>query len=321
MSNHLSKVLLVGAGWMAETYATALQALNISFDVIGRGEESAAKFEAAFGVKVFRGGIDNFLTENLDAEKYSHAIVCVGVEELASASTQLIECGIKNILVEKPGGLNSNEITNLNESAKKSNTNIFIAYNRRFYSSVLEAQKIIEADGGVTSFHFEFTEWSHEIVDLKKADGVKENWFLANSSHVTDLAFFLGGLPKEMSAYKGGSIDWHPSASVFAGAGISESNALFSYHANWEAPGRWSVEILTKKHRLIFRPMEQLHIQEIGSVAITKVEVNDNLDKKFKPGIYLQTKYFLEGKTEKFCSLREQTDTLKWYQQISGYKN
>ena len=55
----------------------------------------------------------NFLTENFEAGKYSHAIVCVGVEELAAVSTQLIECGIKNILVEKPGGLSATEITEL----------------------------------------------------------------------------------------------------------------------------------------------------------------------------------------------------------------
>ena len=73
-------------------------------------------------------------------------------------------------------------------------------------------------------------------------------------------------------------------------------NALFSYHANWEAPGRWSVEILTPKHRLYFKPMETLQIQEIGSVAVNPVQIDDTLDKEFKPGLYLQVKSFLDGK-------------------------
>ena len=40
-------------------------------------------------------------------------------------------------------------------------------------------------------------------------------------------------------------------AALVAGAGVTENGALFSYHANWEAPGRWSVEIMTKKRRLM----------------------------------------------------------------------
>ena len=51
---------------------------------------------------------------------------------------------------------------------------------------------MIAEDGGVTSFHFEFTEWSHQIQHLQKAPGVMDHWVLGNSSHVLDLAFHLG---------------------------------------------------------------------------------------------------------------------------------
>jgi hypothetical protein len=120
-------------------------------------------------------------------------------------------------------------------------------------------------------------------------------WFIANSTHVIDLAFYLGGRPLDMSSYTKGSLDWYKPASVFAGAGVSDKGALFSYQANWGAPGRWSVEILTLKHRLILRPMEQLYIQKIGSVAIEKVEIDDILDREYKPGLYLQVKSFLKN--------------------------
>ena len=45
---------------------------------------------------------------------------------------------------------------------------------------------------------------------------------------------------------------------VIAGAGVTERNIMFSYHADWQALGRWSVEVLTYKRRFIFRPMKQL---------------------------------------------------------------
>ena len=38
-----------------------------------------------------------------------------------------------------------------------------------------------------------------EIEKLNKVPGIKENWFLGNSTHVVDLAFYLGGKPKQIS--------------------------------------------------------------------------------------------------------------------------
>ena len=169
---------------------------------------------------------------------------------------------------------------------------------------------------------FEFTEWSHILKKMYEETLATKYFyfFLGNSTHVADLAFFLGGKPKELATFQKGGLDWHPTASVFSGAGITDKNALFSYHANWEAPGRWSVEILTPKHRLYFKPMETLQIQEIGSVAVNPVQIDDTLDKEFKPGLYLQVKSFLDGKTEKFCSLQEQKEMIeKVYLKICRY--
>ena len=65
--------------------------------------------------------------------------------------------------------------------------------------------------------------------------------------------------------------------------------------------------------------MESLHIQNIGSVAVTLFEINDELDKKFKPGLYIQTKAFLENSFSKLCSIDEQVENSKWFDLISGY--
>ena len=142
---------------------------------------------------------------------------------------------------------------------------------------------------------------------------------MANSTHVVDTAFFLGGYPATLSSFQSGSLSWHPRASTFSGAGITERGALFSYHANWEAPGRWSVELLTRKHRLYLKPMESLQIQEIGSVALNPVEIDNQLDIQFKPGFYLQTKAFIEGDYCRLCTLREQKEHIdKYYNKILG---
>lgn len=312
-------VWVIGAGQMAVDYTRVLAAQKVDFCVVGRGEDSARVFEEKIECTVARGGLDGFLAGH--PQLPGAAVVCVSVEQLSHVACQLLDYGVRKILLEKPGGINSKDLDVLAKKATEKGAEVFIAYNRRFYAGVAKAMEIIRDDSGVTSFNFEFTEWSHVIQGLEKGAGVKEHWFLANSTHVVDLAFFLGGKPKRIACFTSGGLDWHPAAAVFAGAGVSESGALFSYQANWAAPGRWSVEVLTRKHRLIFRPMEKLQIQRIGSVAVEEVATDDSLDHQYKPGLYLQVENFLEDRTNGFCTLQEQCEKLPLYEQIAGYSS
>ncbi|MFA4995839.1 MAG: Gfo/Idh/MocA family oxidoreductase [Patescibacteria group bacterium] len=310
------KILLVGTGPMALEYAKVLKSLKQNIVVIGRGNESANAFKKATNLEVIVGGITKWLKENKDYPK--KAIVAVSENEIGNVTIELLKSGFKDILVEKPGGFDYQQIQKVANLAQKKQAKVYVGYNRRFYASTIAAEKIIKKDGGVTSFNFEFTEWSHVIADLKKAPGVKEEWFLHNSTHVIDLAFFLGGDPEKISAYTAGGLNWHPRASIFVGSGKAKNGALFSYQANWESPGRWSVEILTKKHRLIFRPMEKLQIQNIGSVAIDEVAMDEKLDNLYKPGLYRQVDAFLSNQTKKLCSIKEQVKNIEFYKIIGG---
>lgn len=310
----MTEILIAGAGPMAVEYAKVLKAQSHSCIIIGRGEESAAKCEAETGINVFRGGLESWLSSN---KTPSHAIVAVGEKWVGKSAIALMQAGCKNLLVEKPGGFDAADIKAVKQTADKTGADVKIGYNRRFYAATDAAKRIIAEDGGVTSFCFEFTEWGHVIAPLVKEDGVKEQWFLSNSTHVIDLAYHLGGKPDKLSAYTAGGTSWHPIASIFAGAGRSNKGALFSYQANWEAPGRWWVEMLTRKHRLIFKPMETLQIQKIGSVAIEPVEINNELDKNFKPGLYKQIASWL-GDGANLPTIAEQVEMLDIYLKMRG---
>lgn len=311
-------IWIIGAGEMAIEYAKVLLAQKKSFKAIGRSGKSAEKFKTETGQDVISGGLDSFLKTK--PELPAKVIVTVGIEALAETALRLMDYGVKNILLEKPGVGNPGEINLLVKKAKETSSTVLLAYNRRFYSSVLKAEEIIKQDGGVKSFCFEFTEWSHVIAGLKKTPIEHNNWFLGNSTHVIDLAFFMCGAPKELKGFYKGALDWHPASSTFTGAGITKQGALFSYHANWASPGRWWMDVLTSKHRLIFKPMESLKIQEIGSVAEKEVEIDNKLDKEFKPGLYLQTKAYLEGDYSRFPDLFEQKEMIEnVYLEMSGY--
>mgnify|MGYP003991786179 CR=1 FL=1 len=58
---------------------------------------------------------------------------------------------------------------------------------------------------------------------------------------------------------------------------VTNSAALFHCQANWDAPGRWGVEILTCKHRYIFRPLEKLHILKHNTVTVEYVDIDDQI--------------------------------------------
>tara|TARA_B110000438_G_C15792102_1_gene641182 strand:+ start:732 stop:1697 length:966 start_codon:yes stop_codon:yes gene_type:complete len=313
MPNNINnKICLIGAGDMAFEYSKVLDSLDVPYNVIGRGRKSAQFFQNKTGHEVHIGGIDNTFNNKI-IDIPNKAIVAVGIKELSETAIKLMNHGVKNILLEKPGGLNLEEIDKVLKTSQKYKVNIYIAYNRRYYASVDKARDIIDKDGGVTSFSFDFTEWSHEIEKLEIDPIIKKNWFLANSSHVVDLAFFLCGHPKKMSAYICGKLDWHPIGSVFSGSGKTENGALFSYHANWNSAGRWGVNIMTSSYRIILKPLEKIQIQKRGKIDVQFLEIDDNLDINFKPGIFKQTECFIANNTDKLCSIEEQYSLLKFY--------
>lgn len=310
-----NRTIIAGSGPMAMAYAKVLQAMHKNFIIVGRSPVSAAKFEKETNISVIRGGLGNWLKRRMTVPEY--AIVAVTENELGNCTRQLIRAGVKSILVEKPGGFTVEDIKLVDKQAKEKRAAVYVGYNRRFYTSTLKALEIIKKDGGVKSFTFDFTERSNIVASLDRPFDIKANWFLQNSTHVIDMAFFMGGWPKTIYTIKRGGLKWHPNGSIYAGAGISDKNALFSYHANWESAGRWSIEIMTPKNKLIFRPLEKLQIQKYGSMNIENVPLDDKLDIEFKPGIYRQIESFL-GDKHNLLTINEQVKNLEHYSAIIG---
>lgn len=308
-----TQVILFGTGQMAYEYSKVLKAQGHDFVVVGRGEASAKIFQEKTGIKPIIGGADKFLA-NTDYS-YWKAIIAVTIDQLGKVTLACIRHDIKSILVEKPCCFDNQEIKSVKDMAEKFSAKVYVAYNRRFYASAKKAREIIKNDGGVLSYHFEFTELADKISTLNCSLEIKQGWLLNNSSHVIDLAFFLGGIPKTLTANTIGSLSWHPKGAIFTGCGIAKQNTPFTYHANWLSPGRWGLEVMTKNHRLIFRPLEKLKTQKKGSFDISDVELDDKLDIGFKPGLFKEVEAFLKG-NDILCTIEEQLNHLYWYDKI-----
>jgi len=318
MSDHI-EVLLVGCGSMAIEYAKVLTALGVSIKTVGNSKVGADRFYDATGIKATPGSIELYVSNTKDIPSF--AIVATPMLTLATVTRLLLEAGVKNILVEKPGCFNMVEALEILTLKQEKNARINIAYNRRFLASSMEAERIIAEDGGLSSFNFEFTEWASTVEKTGHPDIVKQNWLLGNSTHVIDLAFYHGGHPVEMYSFISGELSWHINGAVYSGAGRTDRGCLFSYQANWLAPGRWGVELLTNNHRIYLRPMEKIGIQKINSVSVEELITDDELDKLYKPGFYEQTRIFLtNGDDSRLCTIEEHVENMKIYERIAGLK-
>lgn len=305
------EVLIIGTGPIGVEYTILLRAMGHTPRTVGRSQAGCDAYAKTTGLLARPGGIDSI---SPDEPLPAAAIVATTEPQLGKVTAALVRRGVRKILVEKPGGTDFNEVVDLDKLAKAHGASVYIAYNRRFYASVLRTKQLINDDGGVLSCLFEFTEWAHQIEPLVKEPGTKENLFFNNSTHVIDLAFHLAGWPDALSAYSQGQLSWHERAR-YSGAGQTKNGATFAYFADWQAPGRWSVEVLTRKRRLILKPLEKLQEQLVGSIDINFVKIDDSLDQQYKPGFYRQLHAFLTEPSS-LLTLSEQALHVETYRQM-----
>ena len=119
-----------------------------------------------------------------------------------------------------------------------------------------KCKQIIDYSTGPINITFEFTEWPHKIDFDHYTKKELSRFFMCNSSHVVDTVFHLAGYPRDLKAMTYGHLDWHPSAAIFSGCGVTNKNILFSYSANWLSAGRWGIDINTDKGKYILKPLE-----------------------------------------------------------------
>jgi len=314
MTQRKKEVLLIGTGRMARDYIKVLRALRVTPIAVGRSKKSTAAFEKDTGIPVQSGGISAF--KKTRGVIPPSAIIAVSAENLSAVAKEVISAGCRRILLEKPGGLALKDIQSVSRAAKKKGVQVFIGYNRRFYSSIVKAKKYIKDDGGAISFSFSFYERLLQKEKLKKlgiSPKAQKRWFIVNAIHVIDTAFYLGGLPQKIAGFTAAGPLWAPHPTLFSGAGMTHGNIPFYYEANWELEGPWSVEVGTKKRKLILAPLETLKVEKDG--VIRDSVLNDSFDARFKPGLYHQTKAFLEMRHD-LPTLEEHIANFPWFEKI-----
>ena len=248
-------ILILGSGKIADQYVFALQKMNVkNITVISRKGLENDHIKNSLGVKILDGGFEKHLP---NFKKQDLVIVALPTESLLTAAEMALEFGQTNILIEKPGVLLPEKLDLLEKFEK--NATIRIGYNRLLYPNFHKLKQLIDNDGGILSVKFTFTEWIDMIDFSNYDDQTLKFWGIQNSLHVISMVLDLIGDFKQLSSFKNGKLNWHPSGSCFVGSGISEQNIPFSYHADWESGDRWGMEIFTKKNSYKLIPLEELY--------------------------------------------------------------
>ena len=261
-------VLIIGGGYMGKEYAHVLEQLGINdVTIVTKSPKQASDFSAKFDYTILDGGFEKQLSS---VGKKDLVIIAIPTELLISATKLAIKTGQTRILLEKPGSLFHKELFSLNEIIDQQK--VRIGYNRLLYPNFHKIKQLAKNEGGITSCKFDFTEWIHKIPFGVYQQDEYTLWGISNSLHVISMAFELIGMPKEIASFQFGKLDWHTSGSIFVGAGMSEENIPFSYHANWESSGRWMVEIMTKENSYRLMPLEKIFVCKKGTVEWKTVD-------------------------------------------------
>ena len=317
--NFLNKksVLIIGAGKIVNHYAFALSKMGIkNVTIISKNQKSSIKICEQYGFKPLFGGYENTLS---DLPKMDLVIVATPIPILLSAAQCALENNQTNILIEKPGSLYYHEIISL--SKKFPNANIKIAYNRLQYPNFHLLKKLTSNEGGITSCNFTITEWVDKIDFTKFSSSLLARWGLTNSIHVISMVFELIGFPKIFTPYQFGTLDWHPSGSIFTGSGISDKDIPFSYHADWNSAGRWGIDIMTNENSYRLIPLEELHVCKKNSTQWKKVPFQVNYP-DIKQGFVEQLSLMLEKNSSSnsdLVSLEKSVKFNKITEKIFGY--
>lgn len=310
-------VLIIGSGNIATEYVKALTKLKIKNIEILSKDKNSLKNKQLLKHKIIYGGFEKIMKV---IEKKDLVIITTPINLLSRAAVLAIKSGQDKILIEKPGSLFKTDLILLEKLIKEQK--VRIAYNRLCYPNFQKLKLLVTRDGGITSCKFDFTEWVHTIPFGKYKKDVYRRWGISNSLHVISMAMELIGMPKKIVTNQSGNLKWHPTGSIFVGSGISEENIPFSYHANWEGAGRWSIEIVTKKNIYRLSPLEKLFVLKKGTTKWKKIQVK-NIFPNIKMGLAEEVTAMLDDDLEKhlkMMTVKRSIEYNKLAEKIFGYK-
>jgi predicted dehydrogenase len=282
INKEICKVAIVGAGYMAREHIRAfqnvpgVQIMGIHSRTRARAEELAIEFSIP--------SVCDSVSELHDITKADLVVVTVSELSMNTVSHACFE-HYWTVLLEKPAGYNIADAEDIAAAACARNHRVFVALNRRHYSSTQTVLSDLEELPGKRFIRVQDQQDQVSALKAGQPKTVVDNWMYANSIHVIDYFLMLG---RGRICAVEPIIPWNPDDPSFAVAKVSfDSGDVGLYEGIWSGPGPWAVSVNTPEKLWEMRPLEQASFQMAGQRKLEVVKSNP-WDIQFKPGLRLQ---------------------------------
>ena len=309
------KVAIIGAGYMAKEHIKVfidIDGVEVS-GIFSRTFENASNLAKQFGINYIASSV-NDLYENTKAD-----IVVNSVSVLSIFETSILCMNFPWIcLIEKPAGYNYEEALALNDYATKKGARVYVALNRRHYSSTRQVISDLKKDSSSRVINVLDQQDLNDSKKLGLGPIVQKNWMYGNSVHLVDYfsIFCRGSLKNIVSSSK-----WDLNYPFLVSAKLEyDSGDVGFYQDIWNAPSPWSVSVTNKNSRWEMRPLEVLTKQNYSSRIANNVKI-DFWDSKFKPGLRMQAKLIIDSLDDDKSSLPTISQALTTMNNIKNIYN
>jgi predicted dehydrogenase len=281
------KIAVVGAGNMASEHVKAFTDIaDVELIAIAsRGIESAKALAQKNNITYAYTSLSEMY------QKHQPDGLVIAVPELQTYDV-LIEASRFpwSILAEKPVGCNYFEARRIFEELKHRQNSIFVAFNRRHYSSTKAVLGQIQSEAGHRIVVVNDQEDPESALADNRPKLVVENWMYANSIHLIDyFTFFCRGELLSVNNV----IPWRGMGTEFTLSELEFSSGDKGiYMSYWNRPHPWVVSVSTKEKWWEIRPIETASSISKRSRVPVVIEKN-KWDLLFKPGIRQQAEEFI----------------------------
>ena len=285
--NKKLNIVLIGSGKAGNYHAKVLSSIeNLHiYGVMNSGKKDPVEFRNKYK-------IPNWIVDINKVQKKIDAFIIASSSKVTLQVVSLL-CKLNiPMLIEKPLGISSIESKKIISYLKGNDLN-FVGFNRRFYSSVLEAQKYINYLGDPISIHVDAPEPLTSLIERGRSENEISNRLLENTSHALDILTLFFGEHTDLINFDHNSkrnsikID-------FMSLIKFRNNKTASFISHWGSPGNWIIKIFGEDYQInlnLTRNYAEINSKELG---IKKIN-SDIDDEKFKIGIMKQNYYFLKS--------------------------
>lgn len=276
------RVAFVGAGAMAHEHAKAFNDIA-AVELVGvwnRTRQRAEQFAAAFNIPYVAESVTQ-----LYYETRPDLVIMAVLEPAINAVARTVLSHPWVVVMEKPPGIDLADALQIQSIAGSHQRRVFVALNRRQYSSTLTALDSLRDAEGPRLIVVNDQEDLNAALSLGYPQSLVDNWMFANAIHLIDyISIFARGQVVEFAR----TFAWEPDRPEIVSAALTfDSGDRAIYTCVWNGPSPWSVVVATPEVRWELRPLEHAAFQLRGE-RIQRTLDQDPWDQQYKPGFRRQ---------------------------------